>query len=26
MTGKKDITFPAETKLRFTTKTEIVVK
>jgi len=26
MTGKKDITFPAETKLRFTTKTEIVLK
>lgn len=26
MTGKKDITFPAETKLRFTTKTEIAVK
>ena len=26
MTGKKDITFPAETKLRFTTKTELVIK
>ena len=25
-TGKKDITFPAETKLRFTTKAELVVK
>ena len=26
MTGKKDVTFPAETKLRFTTKTDLVVK
>ncbi len=26
MTGKKDITFPAETKLRFTTRTDLVLK
>jgi hypothetical protein len=26
LTGKKDVTFPAETKLRFTTKTDLVVK
>jgi hypothetical protein len=26
MTGKKDITFPAETKLRFTLKTDLTVK
>ena len=26
LTGKKDVTFPAETKLRFTLKTDLVVK
>ena len=26
LTGKKDVTFPAETKLRFTTKADLVIK